>query len=242
MESSHRTIPTILFATGIVDEILFKIDRADHGQSDPSLKISNNDFAGAQATPRKVDTIQKRSLTIQTENHKSQQKRDTIAETQYMALEFALRAERIRSVEQDVKVGMHDIQNLTKDHSLLKQKFVKHCKKHTHQRRLKDSTQNKSGENCCSWRRTVFTYLTISIGHGKLTVVHWWPNRHHDFPQMAKPQSSRNWQRILCKFQQLLASCKRALTVFISSINGACESKVSSESLSLLSPQAAILS
>jgi hypothetical protein len=43
------------------------------------------------------------------------------------ALESALHAERVRSLEQDIQTGMFDVQKLSKEHSVLKNKFVKHC-------------------------------------------------------------------------------------------------------------------
>jgi hypothetical protein len=47
-------------------------------------------------------------------------------------------------LEQDVKLGMHDVQNLTKDHSLLKQKFVKHCKSHADPDKQNYKTRRKT--------------------------------------------------------------------------------------------------
>jgi hypothetical protein len=81
-----------------------------------------------------------RTLSIQTDTKETQQKRTAIAERrtmvaekQLMALESHLRAERIRTLKSDVE-------NFRKQHNLLKQQFVNHCKTHPE----KDKRDHKS--------------------------------------------------------------------------------------------------
>jgi hypothetical protein len=79
------------------------------------------------AHEERVLTIQESSLAIQKANEKSQRTRDVMAQKQLMALESALHVERVRALEQDIQTGMFDVQKLSKEHSVLKNKFVKHC-------------------------------------------------------------------------------------------------------------------
>jgi hypothetical protein len=94
----------------------------------------------------RIIAIQEKNLATRADNQKSQQYRNAIAEKQLMAfekqqktLESALRSEknrafkkdieaRVRLLEQDVKTGMIDVNNLKKERSLLKQTFMQHCK------------------------------------------------------------------------------------------------------------------
>jgi hypothetical protein len=77
--------------------------------------------------PKRVLIIQQSNLAIQRAYEKSQHSCFAIAENQMKALESALRAEIVRALEQNIQSGMFDVRNLSKEHSVLKLKFVKHC-------------------------------------------------------------------------------------------------------------------
>jgi hypothetical protein len=100
-------------------------------------------------------TIDEKNLSIQTAIQKSQEKRLTIAKNQCTALESALRAERtrtldqdievrIRTLEQDIQTGMVDVKNFSKEYSLLKQDFLKHCKCHPEMDQRDHNARRKS--------------------------------------------------------------------------------------------------
>jgi hypothetical protein len=102
--------------------------------------------------------IQNKTSESQQKRIKTAEKRASIAEKQLMALESHLRTERlqqakqekemkIRILESDIQAGMENVKNLKKEHSLLKQRFVNHCKrsneaaKQDHRARRKDHNE-----------------------------------------------------------------------------------------------------